>query len=85
MGELVYGLCAATAACCAWLLFHAFRGSGARLLLWSSICFGLLAINGALIVVDLRIVPSVDLFAIRNATALLAVIVMLYGLVWDNR
>ena len=83
MGELVYGLCAATATCCAWLLFRGFRTSRARLLLWSAMCFGLLAINSALIMFDLWVFPSVDLFALRNATALLAVGVMLYGLVWD--
>jgi hypothetical protein len=85
MGELIYSLCAVAAGCCAWLLFRAYRRSTARLLLWSSVCFAMLALNNALVVVDLRVVPTVDLFVLRNVAALLAVGVMLYGLVWDAR
>jgi hypothetical protein len=83
MGASIYGLCMITAAGCAWLLFRAFIGSGARLLAWSSTCFALLAVNNLVLVVDL-LLPSVNLFLVRNLCALLAVAALLYGLIWDE-
>ena len=53
MAELVYGLCALTSAGCAALLFQGYRRSGTRLLFWSSLCFAGLALNNALLFVDL--------------------------------
>lgn len=85
MGASIYGLCMITAAGCAWLLFRAFRGSGARLLAWSSTCFALLAVNNLVLVVDLLILPSLNLFLVRNLCALLAIAAMVYGLIWDDR
>jgi hypothetical protein len=85
MAAAIYSLCAATAACCAWLLLRAFRGSGARLLLWSSVCFALFAINNAMVILDLLVLPSVNLFVVRNASVLLGISAMLYGLIWNEK
>lgn len=85
MGASIYSLCAVTASFCAWLLFRAFRASGARLLFWSSLCFTLLALNNFVLVIDLAILPAVNLFIIRNVSALLALCAMLYGLICDER
>jgi hypothetical protein len=84
-GAIVYGLCTVVAACCAGLLVRAFVGSRARLLLWGSVCFALLAINNLALVLDLVILSSINLFIVRNLSALLAVCAMLYGLVCDER
>ena len=83
MGAVIYSLCALTAACCAWLLLRAFRASGARLLLWSSLSFIGWALNNALVFMDLVVLPEIDLSIFRTTMSLIAVTLMLYGLVWD--
>lgn len=85
MGPTIYGLCALSATCCAWLLFRAYGASKARLLAWSGLCFGLLALNNIVLVVDLVVLPSVNLLIVRNVCALLAIAAMLYGLICDER
>jgi hypothetical protein len=54
-------------------------------LAWSSGCFGVLALNNGLLFLDLVVVPDVDLSLLRHATALLALLLLLVGLVWDAR
>jgi hypothetical protein len=83
MGPLVYGLCALAAATCAALLLRAYLRVRIRLLLWSAICFACLTINNVLIAVDLVLFPSTDLFLWRNLAALLGVVALLYGLIWE--
>jgi hypothetical protein len=57
-----------------------------RLLLWSSLCFVLLAVNNALLFIDLIIVPTgLDLSVWRSVTALAGVSVLLFGLIWESR
>lgn len=84
MASLVYGLCAVTSVICAALLGRGYLRSGARLLLWSTLCFVLLTINNILLVID-RVVltEEVDLYRLRLITALGALGVLVYGLVWD--
>jgi hypothetical protein len=84
MASFVYLTCAATAALCAVLLLRAYRATGTRLLLWSGLCFVFLTANNTLLTIDLVLVPEVDLFALRNATALAGISLLLYGLVWDS-
>lgn len=85
MGLLVYTLCAAAALCCAVLLLRAHRQNGVRLLFWSGLCFVGLTLNNTLTVVDLFVVPHLDLFILRNAVALLAILLLVHGLVWETR
>jgi hypothetical protein len=85
MPELVYLLCAATSALCAGLLVRSYRRSRSRLLLWSCLCFVGLAINNVLLVVDLVVVPSVDLSYLRQGTALASMSLLVIGLVWEAR
>lgn len=83
---LVYGLCLAASILCAALLARAYRVSGSRLLLWSAVCFGFLALNNLLVVVDMVLTPgTVDLTLARQAAALAAVGVLLYGFIWEAR
>jgi hypothetical protein len=84
MAEFVYVLCALTSIACAWLLFRGYRARRTALLFWSSLCFIGLALNNVLLVVDLYLVPDIDLFLPRTATALAAVSALLYGLIWDT-
>jgi hypothetical protein len=85
VGSIVYLLCAAAALWCAVLLLRAYRRVGARLLLWSGICFGCLTLNNALAAVDIVLLPGVDLFVVRNLSALAGIVALLYGLVMEAR
>jgi len=84
MAAIIYGLCALTALTCAYLLLQGYRRGGYRLLLWSGLCFAGLTINNLLLVIDKLILPDVDLSLWRNATVLLSMAVLLYGLIWDT-
>jgi hypothetical protein len=86
IASIVYLLCAATALACSLLLFRGYRRSGARLLLWSALCFFGLFINNGLLYIDLVLVPNaIDLSLARNITALVSVSILVYGLIWDAR
>ena len=85
MAELVYVLCAATSIACAVLLLMGYQRSRTRLLFWSGLCFVGLALNNVVLFVDLVIIPSVDLSLVRSGSALIAMLVLLFGLVWESR
>ena len=86
MGELfpavVYVLCFLTSAACAWLLGRSYGRNGSGLLLWSSICFVFLALNNLVLVLDLVVVPDLDLRLARLFLALAAVVSLLWGFIW---
>jgi hypothetical protein len=52
-------------------------------LLWSGFCFAGLTINNMLLVVDKILLPEIDLSIWRTSAALLAMVVLLYGLIWE--
>jgi hypothetical protein len=81
---VVYLLCAATSAACAFLLLRGYYQRKARLLLWSGICFVGLALNNALLLVDTQVVPDVNLSVIRSIPAVIGVGFLVFGLVWDS-
>jgi hypothetical protein len=81
---VVYILCAATSLACAVLLLRAFGRSRARFLLWSGLCFALLAVNNVLLYFDLAVFrDEVDLRVLRHAAALAGLLLLLFGLIWD--
>ena len=80
---IVYLLCFATSSACAWLLFVGWRRARARLLFWSSLCFVFLAANNLVVVLDLLFLPHVDLRLERLLLALVALLVLLFGFIWD--
>lgn len=80
---LVYLLCFLTSATCAILLARSYRRSGARLLLWSALCFVLLALNNLTVILDLLVFPAIDFRLARHAFALAAVGTLLFGFIWD--
>ena len=85
MVELTYVLNTLVCVACAWMLFLAWRRSGSRLLLLSTICFALLTVNNALIFVDVLVVPDTDLGILRAASALAGFSVLLFGMIWESR
>jgi hypothetical protein len=84
VAEAIYALCFLTSLACAVLLFRGYRGGRGRLLLWSSGCFLCLALNNALLFVDLVLVPSIDLSVPRALVGLVAVTFLLAGFIWDG-
>ena len=81
---IVYLLCFITSLACAWMLGRGYRQNGMRLLLWSAICFGFLALNNLALVFDLVVWPdSVDLRLLRISLALAAVVSLIWGFVWE--
>ena len=85
MVTLVYALCALTSLACAVLLLRGYSASRARLLLWSGLCFVGLAANNIILLIDVRVVPTIDLSLWRSLPALAGVAILLYGLVWETR
>ncbi|MEO6775109.1 MAG: DUF5985 family protein [Kofleriaceae bacterium] len=85
MAEAVYVLCALTSLFCAGLLIRSYRARRSRLLLWSSACFIGLAITNAVLVIDLIVVPQIDLSALRTGVAAVAMFMLLVGLIWESR
>ena len=79
----VYILCFLTSAACAFLLGRSYSRSRVRLLFWSSICFGFLALNNLALVLDLIIWPDGDLRLLRVSLALAAVVSLIWGFIWD--
>lgn len=85
MAEAVYLLCAATSVLCALLLLRAYRANRTRLLFWSGLCFAGLALNNILLWIDLVLMPTpMSLALARNATALVSLMILLYGLVRED-
>lgn len=85
MAALIYSLCALTSIVCCVLLWRSWRKSGARLLFWSALCFGFLSVNNVLLVLDRVVWPvEVDLRNWRLFSALIAVLLLLFGLVWEE-
>ena len=83
IATVVYCLCFATSAGCGGLLVRSYFRTRATLLLWTAACFVLLAVNSFLVVVDLVLLPNVDLQILRLTTTLVAVATLIYGFVWE--
>lgn len=75
------GMCVALA--CGLLLARGYKHSRQRLLLWSSICFLGLGAANLLTFIDLSLVPF-DLHLLRRTVTGIAMLVLVYGLIWDS-
>ena len=85
MAAVVYALCAITSAVCVVLLIRGYRRSKARLLIWSALCFIGFTINNVMLFGDKIIWPHVDLRLFRTGPALVGLLFLLYGLIWDSK
>jgi hypothetical protein len=80
IAEAIYLLCALTSLGATFLLLRYYRQRRIRLLLWSALAFGGLALNNVLVYVDLSLVPSVDLSVPRSLAGAAAMLVLAYAL-----
>ena len=85
MAELVYVLCTLMSLACAGLLLRGYRKDHSQLLLWSSLCFVALAVNNAVLFVDMIVLPDIDFGGQlwRNAISAIAGSLLLFGLIWE--
>jgi len=84
MAAAIYTLCALTALVCTVMLLLAYNRSGYRLLLWSGLCFAGLTLNNLFLVLDKVVFPNIDFSLWRTSTAVAAMAILLYGLIWDS-
>ena len=85
MGAVIYTLCTMTSLLCAALLLRSYSKSKYRLLFWAGICFVGITLNNMLLVADKLIFPtSVDLLTLRLLVGLIALVFLLYGLIFDE-
>lgn len=84
MAVSIYLLCTLTSLACAWLLLASYRRSGHRLLFWSGLCFAAMTVNNIILSLDKIVFPNIDLLPWRLASALAAVVLLLYGLIYEK-
>lgn len=85
MPQLIYGLCTLTSLACAWMLLSTYRRKRVRLLFWSGLCFIGLSINNLLLVLDKLVFLDIDLLPLRLLSALVALSLLLFGLIYETK
>lgn len=85
MSVALYILTILTTLVCSVLLLRAYFRVRNGLLLWSGLCFAGLTIENFLVLGDMIIFPSVDLYSYRLASAALSISLLLFGLVWERQ
>jgi hypothetical protein len=78
-------MCVATSLLCAYLLARAYRRGKTKLLIWSALCFAMLAVSNLVLAADVLLLPTIDLTLLSLATSLAAVAMLLYGFIWEAR
>lgn len=84
MAVTIYVLCTLTSLACAWLLLAAYRRTRHRLLFWSGASFVAMTINNVFLVLDKIVFPDVFLLPVRQGAALIAMLLLLYGLIYEK-
>lgn len=63
---------------------RAYFNNKTRLLFWSSLCFVCISINNILLFVDFSLGPGYDLSLMRSVVAVIGMVLIMYGLIWDT-
>ncbi|MBK0393490.1 DUF5985 family protein [Ramlibacter algicola] len=85
MAPLIYALCAITSALCTVLLWRGYVSNKVRLLFWAASSFALLTVNNILLLADKVVwAVEVDLRMWRLGVGLAAVLLLLFGLIWEE-
>jgi hypothetical protein len=80
----IYILCTLTSLACAWLLLASYRRTRHRLLFWSGWSFVAMTVNNLFLVLDKVVFPDVYLLPVRLVAALVAMLLLLYGLIYEK-
>jgi Family of unknown function (DUF5985) len=85
MASVVYFLGTLVTLACAWLLLRAYMTTRTKLLLWSGLCFVGLTLANILLCVDLLVLTNeISLYRVRLGTAAVAMLLLLYGLIFES-
>lgn len=84
IAPVVYLLGTLVTLACGILLLRGYARGKNRLLLWSGLCFLGLAASNLMVFVDLVLLPDVDLYRWRLWSAAIAMMLLLYGLIWEG-
>jgi hypothetical protein len=84
IAEGIYLLCAATSLLVAAMLLRQYLQKRTPLLLWSFIGFAGLAVNNVMVYLDL-VTFAADLSLYRAGAGAIAMLALVYGLVWEAR
>ncbi len=84
LSSVVYILGTLVSLVCAILLLRGYRRGRKRLLLWSGLCFTMLAISNGMVFLDLIVFPQIDLSLWRLSPAAIALVLLLFGLIWES-
>lgn len=85
MAELVYITCTLLSIACAVMLLRGYKQTPSQLLLWSSACFGVMALNNVVLFADVIMFPDIEFGGLffRNISGAIAGSLLLFGLVWE--
>lgn len=81
---VLYLLAVISSIACTVFLFRGYVRNQMRLLLWSALCFVGLTINNVFLFLDLIIFPAIDLRPPRLIAALVGMLFLLYGFIWES-
>lgn len=86
MALTIYSLCTLTSLACAWLLLASYRRTHYRLLFWSGWSFVAMTVNNLFLVLDKVVFPGpdVNLLPVRLIAALVSMLLLLYGLIYEK-
>jgi hypothetical protein len=84
MAVYIYGLCAFTAFLCSGMLLRGYFANKYKMLLWGGLCFAGMTINNIILIIDKIYVPEMDLTNWRLVSAMISMLILLYGLIWDS-
>ena len=84
MAVTIYLLCTLTSLACAGLLIASYRRTGYRLLFWSGAAFVGLTVNNLLLLLDKIVFPQTNLLGARLVAGLIALLLLLYGLIYEE-
>jgi hypothetical protein len=84
MAAVIYSLCALTCIACAVLLLRSYGRTRFRMLFWGGLCFSMLALSNLLNMLDRFVFRDMDLAPARLVTALAAVLLIVFGLIWEG-
>jgi hypothetical protein len=80
----IYTLCTLTSLACACLLLVSYRRTRHRLLFWSGWSFVAMTVNNLFLVLDKVVFPDADLLPVRLVAALVSMLLLLYGLIYEK-